>query len=282
MPRSENRWRNPILSRHFPFEIARYVTNSRVTRTMPTNRYWTPLAKPPELAADDVHAWAVPLDVPDQTYESLLATLAFDELERARDFSFDDPRRRFVIGRGTLRRLLGGYLNVQPTEIDLAFDGNQKPHLAKKHASSGLHFNVSHSGDLAVIGFALNCEVGIDVEQLRDVGHLEHIARRFFHPSETNAVLSTSESTRKLAFLRCWTGKESILKALGTGIVGNLAGFQVPIDDGWQGWIECSASQPHGRRSRCWLEQLTPSNDYVAAVACVETKRQVRAYAVSM
>ena len=101
---------------------------------------------------------------------------------------------------------------------------------------------MSHSGDLAVIGFALGCEVGIDVEQLRDVGHLEQIARRFFHPSETSAVLSTPESARNLAFLRCWTGKEAILKALGTGIVGNLADFQVPIGDDWQGWVECSAS----------------------------------------
>ena len=33
---------------------------------MPTNRHWPPLAKPPELATDDVHAWAVPLDVSQQ------------------------------------------------------------------------------------------------------------------------------------------------------------------------------------------------------------------------
>ena len=246
---------------------------------MPTNRPWLPLAKPPQLGTDDVHTWTVPLDASQQAYEDLLATLASDERQRAREFRFDDPRRRYVMARGTLRRLLGEYLHAEPTSIELTIDHNQKPHLASQHAMAGLHFNVSHSGDLAVIGFARGCEVGIDVEQLRDVGHLEQIARRFFHPSETSAVLAAPESTRTLAFLRCWTGKEAVLKALGTGIVGNLAGFQVPIDDGWQGWVECSAGLAHGQRSRCWLEQLTPCDDYVAAIACVENKRVVRSYA---
>jgi 4'-phosphopantetheinyl transferase len=245
---------------------------------MPTNRHWPPLAKPPQLGTNDVHAWAVPLDVSQQACEGLLATLVPDERQRASEFRFEDPRRRYVIARGTLRRLLGEYLHVEPTSIELTFDENQKPHLASQHATADLHFNVSHSGDLAVIGFALGCEVGIDVEQLRDVGHLEQIARRFFHPSETNAVLSTAESARNLAFLRCWTGKEAILKALGTGIVGNLAGFQVSIDDGWQGWVDCSAGLADGRRSRCWFEQLTPCDGHVAAIACVESKRVVRSY----
>jgi 4'-phosphopantetheinyl transferase len=249
---------------------------------MPTNRHWPPLAKPPELAPDDVHAWAVPLDVSQQAYEELLATLASDERKRASEFRFDDPRRRYVIARGTLRKLLGAYLHAEPKEIELTFDANQKPHLATKHAAADLHFNVSHSGDLAVIGFARGCEVGIDVEQLHDVGHLEQIARRFFHPSETSAVLAAPELTRNLAFLRCWTGKEAILKSLGTGIVGTLADFQIPIDDGWRGWIECSTGLPSGQRSRCWLEQLTPCDDYVAAIACVASKRAVHSYTFAM
>lgn len=245
---------------------------------MQINRHWPTIAKPPELTAHDVHAWSVPLDVSQRAYDGLLATLASNERERASEFHFDDPRRRYVITRGTLRRLLGDYLHSHPTEIELATDENQKPQLASRHAAADLHFNVSHSGDLAVIGVALGCKVGIDVEQVREVGHLEQIARRFFHPSETAVVLASPPSTRNSAFLRCWTGKEAVLKALGTGIVANLAGFQVPIDDGWQGWIESSAKGPYGPGLRCWLEQLTPQKDYVAAIACVESKRQIRKY----
>jgi 4'-phosphopantetheinyl transferase len=249
---------------------------------MTTNRHWPPLAKPPQLGTDDVHAWAVPLDVSPHKYDELFAMLVPGERERASEFRFDDPRRRYVVARSTLRKLLGLYLNEHPTEIEITIDEIQKPHLAVKHAAASLHFNVSHSGDLAVIGFAVGCEIGIDVEQLRNVGHLEQIARRFFHPLETNAVLSTPASDRNLAFLRCWTGKESILKAWGTGIVGNLAGFQVPIDSDWQGWVECSTGFADEHRSQCWLEQLTPGDDYVAAIACVESKRVVRTYTFAM
>src|SRR4051794_36608961 len=117
MTRAANRCWNHIVSRHFPGGIARYVTNSRVNRTMPTNRHWPPLAQPPALAADDVHAWTVPLDVPKQEYDEILATLATDECERASEFRFDDPRRRFVVARGALRCLLGAYLRIAPTEI---------------------------------------------------------------------------------------------------------------------------------------------------------------------
>jgi 4'-phosphopantetheinyl transferase len=249
---------------------------------MPPNRHWPRLAKPPELHTDDVHAWAVSLDVSQQAYDDLFGTLASEERKRASEFRFDDPRRRYVIARGALRRLLGTYLISHPSEIELTIDGNQKPILANQHAAAELHFNVSHSGDLAVIGLALGCEVGIDVEELRAVCHLEQIARRFFHPLETNAVLSTPVSDRNLAFLRCWTAKESILKAWGTGIVGNLAGFQVPIENDWKGWVECSAGFADEHRSRYWLEQLTPCDNYVAAITCVESKRVVRTYTFAM
>jgi 4'-phosphopantetheinyl transferase len=249
---------------------------------MPPNRHWPPLAKPPQLHTDDVHAWGVPLDVPAPAYESLLALLASDESKRASGFRFDGPRRRYVIARGALRRLLGTYLNSHPSEIELTIDGNQKPILAKQYAAADLNFNVSHSGDLAVVGFALGCEVGIDVEELRDVRHLEQIARRFFHPSEMNALLSTPANDRNLAFLRCWTGKESILKALGTGIVANLADFQVPVENNWQGWVECSAGFGDEHRSQCWIEELTPCDHYVGAIACVESKRVVRTYTFTM
>src|SRR3954451_16711337 len=118
---------------------------------MQTNRHWPPIANPPELTAHDVHAWAVPLDVSQRTYDGLVAMLAPNEVERAREFRFDDPRRRYVITRGTLRRLLANYLHAHPTEVELTIDENQKPQLANKHAPANLHFNVSHSGDLAVI-----------------------------------------------------------------------------------------------------------------------------------
>jgi 4'-phosphopantetheinyl transferase len=247
---------------------------------MSNNLHWPSLALPPKLAADEVHVWAAPLDVSQRTYDAFLATLAPDERIRASAYRFDEPRRRYVVARGALRDLLGKYLAAPAAAIELAVESNQKPRLASQYTSSGLHFNVSHSGKLALIAFAVGCEVGIDIEALHEVSQLEQIAQRFFHPSETSAVLAANEADRSRVFLRCWTGKESVLKALGTGIIANLAEFQVPSGDDWRGWVEWSAVRSSGTRSRCWVEQLTPNDEYIAAVSCVESKRTVRSYAI--
>src|SRR3954471_4267623 len=134
MRRAKNRCQDPTVSRHFSTRIARYATTSRANQTMRTNRHWLPLAKPPLLGTNDAHAWAVPCDVPEHAYARLLAMLAPDECERASEYRFDDPRRRYVIARGTLRMLLGQYLDAEPSSIEITTDQNHKPHLASRHA----------------------------------------------------------------------------------------------------------------------------------------------------
>lgn len=246
---------------------------------MKTN--WPDAAAPVELASDVAHVWAVPLTVDPDVLEESWSMLSADERDRAKVFRFEEPRRRFLIARRALRNLLGGYLGLQPTAIELTAADNGKPRLADKHAASGLHFNVSHSGDLALIIVAAGCEVGADVELVRDVGHMEQIAQRFFHPSETKALLDMPAAGRSSMFLRCWTGKEAVLKAYGTGITGLLSDFEVPLGEYWEGWIQTYANSQADGRPRCWLEQLTVCDGYVGAVACVESKREVRCFTFS-
>jgi len=245
------------------------------------NFRWPQINQPVPLAAGEAHVWAVPLDISQAVWATLWDTLSSDERERADDFRFDPPRERFVIARGVLRRLLGDYLRVAPTAIEIVVDDTGKPRLAPQHAAAGLHFNVSHSGDLVMIAVTADCEVGIDVECVRDVSHLEQIARRFFHPSETSAVLGAEAARRNEAFFRCWTAKEAVLKAIGTGITGSLAEFQVPIGDTpSQSWIEWPV--PPSERRRCWLQQLDPCEGYMAAIACVQSQPAVRCFALSL
>jgi 4'-phosphopantetheinyl transferase len=105
---------------------------------------------------------------------------------------------------------------------------------------------------------------------------LEQIARKFLHPTEADEVLRLPQDERNASFLRCWTGKEAVLKALGEGIIADLTGFQVPLETNVCGWIEYS--QHPSRSTRCWLEQLRPCDDYVAAVASVERKCTIRTF----
>ncbi len=125
--------------------------------------------------------------------------------------------------------------------------------------------------DLALIAVTSGWEVGVDVERVRSVGHLEHIARKYFHAAETDAVLRAPANERDIAFLRCWTAKEAVLKAIGTGVTGSLAEFQVSIDERWNGRVDYQGLQ-------CSVQRLALGKEYVGAVACVGSERSLRCW----
>jgi 4'-phosphopantetheinyl transferase len=207
--------------------------------------------------------------------------LAPDERERAERYRLDEPRDRFVSSRAALRMLLGEYLGVPPAEVVFMYDGSGKPRLHDESNPDGLCFNLAHSGDLAVVVVARGCEVGIDVERLRAVSHWEQIARRYFHKSEVDEVCRSADALQGTAFLRCWTAKEAIVKAIGTGLSCPLTSFRVPVRQQRGEWVSVATSNV-GPPTRCWLEQLTPYQGYVGAIACVESQRRLECSTVRM
>jgi 4'-phosphopantetheinyl transferase len=230
------------------------------------------------LSPGKLDVWAIRLDGELAPNEELSAVLSADERQRADQFRLDEPRRRFVIARVGLRRLLGKYLGKPASSIAIENDPHGKPRLAGGPDAEEVHFNVAHSGSCALIAVAAGCQVGIDVERVRPVSHAEHIARRYFHSAEAEGILTAAPSSRDELFLRCWTGKEAVLKALGCGITGSLASFRVPTDDFRAVHLDLQF-QLSGKHSRCWLHQLLPCQGYVGAVACLGEERLVRCFA---
>jgi 4'-phosphopantetheinyl transferase len=173
-----------------------------------------------------------------------------------------------------LRSLLGKYLGIPPADVAFANDPNGKPRLHEIASPDRLCFNLAHSGDLALVVVARGCDVGIDVEQLRDVNEWGQIARQYFHELEVDEIFGSAHELRGTAFLRCWTAKEAIVKAIGSGLSCPLTSFRVQINQHEGEWVSTPASE---RRPpvRCWLEQLTPCEGYVGAVACVASRRRI-------
>jgi 4'-phosphopantetheinyl transferase len=167
------------------------------------------------------------LDRPPAPRAQLLAWLAPDERVRADRFRHEADRLRFAIGRWSIRALAGPHLGVPADAIRLVAGAHDKPMLAAGHAER-LHFNIAHSGDVVVVAFARR-DVGIDVEADRPLADRDELARRFFSAAEVRALDALGEPERTPAFLRCWTRKEALLKAWGTGIAGGLDRFDVPL-----------------------------------------------------
>ena len=175
--------------------------------------------------AAGVDVWRASLDREPAIVEALHALLSDDERERASRFHFARDRDRYVVGRGVLRTLLGDYADVGPELVRFRYGPQGKPRLAIR----GPRFNVSHSGAVALYAFSSSGELGIDVELYRPEFAREHIAERFFSPTEVATLRSLPEDVQPQAFLACWTRKEAYIKARGEGLALPLDRFDVSL-----------------------------------------------------
>jgi 4'-phosphopantetheinyl transferase len=182
------------------------------------------------LAGAQVHVWSIRLVQPPDVVAALGATLVPDEQTRAARFYFERDRRSFTVVRGALRTLLGRYLGRPPGTLELGYGAKGKPFLAAP-AGDSLEFNVSHSGEFALLAFTRGRAIGVDVELRRTLDDLLALADTSFSPFE-NAMLRALPAERHTeAFFACWSRKEAFIKATGEGI-SQLAEFDVNLAPG--------------------------------------------------
>jgi len=182
------------------------------------------------LPPDRIDVWRVCLDSGELSERGGRDLLAPDEIARAARFCFEDDRRRFVSCRVALRILLGRYLETSPAEIRFHYGVHGRPEIAFPQDARGLRFNVSGSGDLALIAVGPGKAIGVDLEKIRPLPDSLDIARRFFSSREFEAILAVSEDKMQDAFFACWTRKEAFLKATGMGLMYPLSAFSVSVD----------------------------------------------------
>src|SRR5882757_6662395 len=208
----------------------------------------------------DVQCWSVRLDAPPETFPALAATLSADERERSERLHVERVRRRFVVAYGVLRRLLGRSLDIDPGQVRFVRNALGKPELHPDFGGS-VRFNLSHSGDLALIAIARDADVGVDVERIERRGASNHadVARCFFSAPEVDALSRVPTHLYAEAFFNCWTMKEAYVKACGEGLSTPLTSFTVPI-----------GTDPAPVPVRCgdWsLVSFQPAAGYVGALA---------------
>ncbi len=141
--------------------------------------------------------------------------LTAEESTLARRFRFEKDAVHWRTCRAALRRILGRALGIPAAEVELLTAEFGKPFLGAPHA--GLHFNLSHCEDLALVALCSDGPVGVDIEPAGRAPSLLECVEVFCHPDEA-AALPAEEAARASALLEIWTGKEALLKALGTGL----------------------------------------------------------------
>ena len=169
--------------------------------------------------------WKIELD---QLGEPARSPLSPSERERAERIRDPTAARRWAASRAALRELLGRRLGVAPTAVDLAVGAHGKPGLA---CPTGLEFNLSHSGGLALIALA-EVPVGVDVEQVRARRtDLAAIAARALDPDTAAAIAAAEPERRPALFFPAWVRLEARLKCGGAGLGGPPAAGPVAVAD---------------------------------------------------
>lgn len=172
-----------------------------------------------------------------------------EEAARARRFRGESLERRYRRAHAALRLLLARETGCSPAQVPISQRDGGKPFLQ----GSPVSFNLSHSGHLVAVALSVGLEVGVDVEAQRRLhGDAVSLAARFCHAEECGALTALPERGREAAFLRIWTARESLVKALGTGLDQIPGDFNAaPLLEGaqaveWGGWTVRVMPAPEG------------------------------------
>jgi 4'-phosphopantetheinyl transferase len=206
------------------------------------------------------------LDVSPDRLQELRMCLSADESARAARFHFAADRDRFTAARGILRETLARYLAVGPREVEFRYDAHGKPFLRELPDTPGLSFNLSHSRSAALLAITDGRRVGADIEYMRTDLDLERLAADTFTPNEVAAIQSLAGGARVKAFFNCWTRKEAIVKALGTGLSTDLDRFEVSVIPGESARLLRMDLDTEGKE-RWTLREIPVGPGYAAAVA---------------
>lgn len=247
-------------------------------RELPTPRLrWPPAPRKRLLPGGEVQVRAAVLDRSPTARQALGRYLSADELRRIARLRQTRDQQRFLVCHGLLRKLLSGYVDVPPAELTFRCGRHGKPALAGPAAESGIHFNLSRSGPLALFAFARDVEVGVDVEARRPLPDVEDVAARFFSKDEIRKLLRVAPKHRRAAFYNTWTRKEAFVKAVGEGLSHPLSDFVVTVEPGEPTRLLRLAGD-RADPDRWTLVHLEPAPGFVGAVAVPRPHIRVRCW----
>lgn len=208
--------------------------------------FWHTYDKNVVLDKNSLHVFKISIntynDIENQYYEIFNE----EEIDIASRYTRDEDKKRYILGKFFLRMILSKMLSITPSAIQFFRNENNRPYCIE-----GLEFNISHSGNFIVIAISPQL-VGIDIELINNDFEYESILIDCFTFLELSQVDNAND------FYKFWTRKESILKATGEGMIGNLH------------TIDCSKSTVFRDNLNFKLTSHYIDNSYMMSFATIE------------
>ena len=191
------------------------------------------------------------------------AWLGANEIARLNGMRFAKRRDNWRLGRWTAKRALASYLNLpahplvlRRIEIRSAPSGAPEGFLAGKPAV--VTISLSHRAGRAVCAVAPSgVELGCDLEAIEP--HGDAFLSDYFTAEEQALVARAPPSDRARLLTLLWSGKESALKALGTGLRLDTRSVIVSPDDesfDLNGWSRLQVRYTDGQIFYGWWQHI--------------------------
>ena len=219
-----------------------------------------------------MHIWYLNLSDFKDKVRDFYSLLSDDEKEKASKFRFIKDRHQFVLSRGSLRILTSRYLKKPNDDIVFSYGEFGKP---EYHFKSDLKFNVSHSENMAVVGFVKHHDIGVDIENTKGDFDVLDIAQNYFSKREISALKSLPKSEHVNGFYRCWTRKESFIKAKSKGLSFPLDQFSVSLTS--EQHVALLETHWDETEAKLWrLFSFSPKTNYIGAVSVKATNPVIK------
>jgi 4'-phosphopantetheinyl transferase len=240
---------------------------------------WRSPDEPPRLAEHEAHVWRV--IVPGALPRAWLDALSPDERDTLHRFRRDADGVRFATGRAAVRLLLGMYLGCPARAI--VFDrtcrhcgaNHGKPRVANLEQ---LDFNLSSSGQVALIAVARGCEVGVDVEAIPR-GDPAEVAELALSPAEYRSFVVDVSPERASEPVQTWCYKEAVLKATGLGL--GLDPRHLVVARHEDAFRVLEAPPGHDQLRAYTIARLALESGYVGAIALSPFPARLQLFDVS-
>lgn len=245
--------------------VLKYIEQPNGYYMSNSNHPWNVPQENISLTENEVHVWRASLEAPLNIIYNLQNILSEEEARRAMQFHFEVDRRHWIVAHGILRRLLGHYLDIDPHKVRYVTNEYGKPFIAYPSHGARLHFNLSHSADLALYAIAYKRRVGVDVEYMRTDIDYKALAQFHFSAYEFAQLRALPTAMQQEAFFLCWSRKEAYIKARGEGLSIPLDQFDVSLTPGEPVALLNSREDPQAT-THWLLHGLTPGDRYAGAI----------------
>ncbi|MFF4761616.1 4'-phosphopantetheinyl transferase family protein [Streptomyces sp. NPDC001292] len=163
------------------------------------------------------------------------AVLSREERHRARRFRDPAESGHYVCAHAAVRRIIAGLLDCAADAVGFGRercpgcgDGEHGPPRVVAPPTA-LRFSHSRSRATWLLAVASQGQrVGADVERIRPLSGFKGMMATCLAPDERAHVTQDADPVlRRRRFYQCWARKEAVLKAVGTGLAGGMARFDV-------------------------------------------------------